>query len=98
MTRVFTDTVGNEVVDIEYRLTLQGVIKALIANGTLDADAVELASDYRIIDVTAQRELERIQRAAAEQAEREAEAKALKNRPAEQKQAAAEFADEPVKE
>lgn len=98
MTRIFEDAEGNEIPDIEYRLTPVAVIRALIDNGTLTADDIESASNYRILDVTEQREQNRLAREAAEEAERKAEAEALKNRPQEVKAAANEFVADPAPE
>jgi hypothetical protein len=94
MTREFEDTEGNTVVDIEYRLTFPAVIAALIRNGTLTADDIESASDYRILDVTEQRAKQRALRETEERRLAEEEAKALKNKTPEQKAAANEFTAE----
>ena len=95
MTREFTDLEGNDIVDIEYRLTPAAVIRALLDNGTLTADDVAAASGGRIRDVTEERGIARALAELKEQAEqaeqgertrrieeaqRKAEAEALKNR------------------
>lgn len=46
---IFTDTQGNVVPDIEYRIPLQGLIRALLDNGTLRPEDVTNATEGRII-------------------------------------------------
>lgn len=46
---IFTDTQGNVVPDIEHRVTLPGLIRALLDNGTLRPEDVTNATEGRII-------------------------------------------------
>lgn len=96
MTRIFTDTLDNEIPDIEYRIGLPGLILALLENGTLDAAAVETATAGRIIDRTAEyaaaREIQRL----AEEAVIAAEKEAVKNKTPEVRAAGNEFSADPA--
>jgi ribosomal protein L19E len=96
MTRIFEDTAGNEIPDIEFRLNYNAVVRALLANGTLSADDVETISEYRIRDVTEERAKAQALRETETRRLAEEEAKALKNRPQEVKAAAAEFTADPA--
>ena len=46
---IFTDTQGNVVPDIEHRIALPGLIRALLDNGTLRPEDVTNATEGRII-------------------------------------------------
>lgn len=87
MTRIFEDTAGNEIPDIEFRLNYHAVVRVLLDKGLLTAEDVTTISGGRVIDVTAARQYEEAQREAAEAAQREAaqlkaEAEAAKKTPA----------------